>query len=38
MEGEKTHESDEELPKGSVQYLKLDQLEGKGWNNSDAGV
>lgn len=36
--GKKTHENEKQLPKGSVQYPKLDQLGGKDWNNLDGGV
>lgn len=41
LEGEKkktNHESEEELPKGSMQWLKLDQLGGKDWSNLDGEV
>jgi len=35
---DESHEHEEELLKGSTQCLKLDQLGGKDWNNSDGGV
>lgn len=38
MEEKKKHESEEELPKGSMRCPKLDRLGGKDWSNLDGGI